>query len=170
MKARKIALLGLLTALSLVLGWVERLLPLPGGLPGMKLGLANLAVLLALYGTDIPSAGLLSLLKVGLSALLFSNGLTAMAYSAAGAVLSFAGMAALRKWDRFGVVTVSAAGGLLHNMGQLLAAVAITRTVGLWSLAPLLAAAGLGTGLLLGVAARGVQPLLARFAEKGKRG
>jgi heptaprenyl diphosphate synthase len=169
MKVRRIALLGLLTALSLVLGWVERLLPLPGGLPGMKLGLANLAVLLALYGLDSPSAGLLVLLKVSLSALLFSNGLTALVYSAAGAILSFAGMLLLRKWDRYSVVTVSAAGGVLHNIGQLLAAMAVTRTAGLWSLAPMLAASGLGSGLLLGIAARGMQPMLRRFSGTGER-
>lgn len=151
---QRVALMGLLLAMMLVLGFVESRLPVPG-LPGVKLGLSNSVLLFALYLLDIPSAVLLMALKVLLSGFLFGNP-SSMMYAAAGGVLSLGGMAVLRSMRAFDIVPVSMAGGLLHNVGQVALAMIILRTPGLLVYMAILMAVGMVTGLATGLAAKTV--------------
>jgi len=126
MKASRVAQYGLLTALALVLSWVESLLP-PLGVPGVKLGLPNLAIVFALYRLGFREACVISLARVVLVTLLFGNG-AALAYSIAGAALSLSLMGLLKKTGKFSSVGVSVAGGVAHNAGQILVAMALLET------------------------------------------
>lgn len=149
MKASKVAQYGLITALALVLSYVESLLP-PLGVPGVKLGLPNLAVVFALYRLGFQDACAISLVRVVLVALLFGNG-AALAYSIAGAVLSLALMGALKRTGKFSPVGVSVAGGVAHNAGQILVAMAMLETVRLAWYLPVLWISGTVAGVLVGV-------------------
>jgi heptaprenyl diphosphate synthase len=120
MKTKKIALLSMCVALAMILSYVESLLPSPG-VPGVKLGLANLVVIFALYRLGPREAAGISLLRVFLVSLLFGHA-ASLLYSAAGAILSLAGMILLKKTDRLSCVAVSVIGGVLHNVGQILTA------------------------------------------------
>ena len=149
--SKKIARWALLTAAALTLSWLESLLPAFGLLPGMKLGLGNIVVLFALYRMSLRDAAGLSLVKVLLTAASFGNAYS-FAYSLAGAVLSLAVMAALKYWDKFSMLGVSAAGGVCHNLGQLLVAAAVLRTVRLGWYFPVLLVSGTAAGLGIGIA------------------
>lgn len=149
MKASKIAQYGLLTALALVLSWLESLLP-PLGVPGVKLGLPNLAVVFALYRLGWRDACVLSLARVALVALLFGNG-AGLAYSVAGAILSLAVMGLLWRTGKFSDLGVSVAGGVAHNAGQILVAMALLETARLAWYLPVLWISGTVAGVLVGI-------------------
>jgi heptaprenyl diphosphate synthase len=153
-RTQRVALMGLLLALMLVLGFVESRLPVPG-LPGVKLGLSNGVLLFALYLLDIPSALMLMVLKILLSGFLFGNP-SSMMYAAAGGVVSLLGMILLKRMGSFTVVPVSMAGGLLHNVGQVGLAMIILQTPGLLVYMAILMAVGMVTGMATGFAARAV--------------
>ena len=155
-KTRKLLYLALLTAVSLVLFIVENQIPAPVPVPGVKLGLGNVIVVavLFLYG-PWEALGVLAV-KVFLSALLTGN-LGALAYSAAGGLLSWGGMCLLRPLLREKQLWVaSVLGAMLHNLGQLLAAMVIAATPGLIAYLPVLLLSGMITGLFTGVAAQAV--------------
>ena len=153
MKTKQLVLCGLLTALMLVLGYVESLIPIPSAVPGIKLGLANSVLLYAVYMLSLPTAWLLMVLKVLLSALLF-GGVNTMLFSFAGGVVSMAGMCLLKKGMGVNPVVVSAVGGMLHNVGQVLMAMLMLHTAGLLGYMALLMAVGLVTGIVTGIAAQ----------------
>ena len=131
--------------------YVESLLP-SVGIPGVKMGLANIAVIFALFRFGWKEAAALSLVRVVLVSLLFGS-VGAMLYSLAGAVLSLAVMALLRRIDRFSTVGISVAGGVAHNAGQILMAMLILQTKQLLGYLPVLAVAGIAGGVLTGLAA-----------------
>ena len=147
MKASKVAQYGLLTALALVLSYLESLVP-PLGVPGVKLGLPNLAVVFALYRLGFKDACAISLVRVVLVALLFGNG-AALAYSIAGAALSLALMGLLKRTGKFSSVGVSVAGGVAHNAGQILVAMALLETSRLAWYLPVLWISGMIAGVLV---------------------
>ena len=147
-----VAQCGLLTAMTLVLGFIESLLPVAAGVPGIKLGLSNGVLLFALYMMDAPTAFLLMLLKVVLSGLLF-GGVSAMMYALAGGICSMLGMILLKKL-RFSLITVSMAGAVLHNLGQMLLAMIILKTDQLIYYMAVLLLVGLACGAVTGVAAK----------------
>lgn len=149
----KIAYMGLFLSFALILSYVESLVPFYFGVPGVKLGLANLAVLLALYRYGWKEALALNLARVFLSGFLFGN-LFMVMYSLAGAAGSFLVMCLLKRAKGFSIIGVSMAGGVCHNIGQILVAYFVTRTVGVAFYLPVLLAAGLVTGLLIGLLAR----------------
>ncbi len=149
MKASKVAQYGLLTALALVLSWLESLLP-PLGVPGVKLGLPNLAVVFALYRLGWKDACVISLVRVVLVTLLFGNG-AALAYSVVGAALSLALMGLLKRTGKFSSVGVSVAGGVAHNAGQILVAMVLLETSRLAWYLPVLWVSGTVAGVLIGV-------------------
>ena len=165
--ASAIAKLGLLTAVALVLGYVEHLLPITG-IPGVKLGLANTVLLYALYLLDIPSAILLMILKVGLSGLLF-GGIAAMLYSFAGGVVSLIVMILARRMKSLSVVGVSVLGAAAHNVAQLAVACFVVETRAILAYLPVLLLSAAITGLLTGLVARytfrGLNPKAARELE-----
>ncbi|MBE5781972.1 MAG: Gx transporter family protein [Clostridiales bacterium] len=152
MKTKRLVLCGLLTALMLVLGYVESLIPIPSAVPGIKLGLANSVLLYALYMLNLPTAWLLMVLKVVLSALLF-GGVNTMLFSLAGGVVSMLGMCLLKKMQGISPVVISAVGGMLHNVGQVLMAMLLLHTTGLLGYMAVLMAVGLITGIVTGIAA-----------------
>lgn len=168
--ASAIAKLGLLTAVAIVLGYFEHLLPVTG-IPGVKLGLANTVLLYALYLLDIPSAILLMFLKVGVSGLLF-GGPAAMLYSFAGGVLSLIVMIFARKMPGLSVVGVSILGAVSHNIAQMLVAVFVVETRAILAYLPVLLLAAAVTGTLTGLIARytfrGLNPAAAKGAGSAK--
>ena len=149
MRASKVAQYGLITALALVLSYLESLLP-PLGVPGVKLGLPNLAIVFALYRLSWKDACVVSLARVVLATLLFGNG-AALAYSVAGAALSLTVMGLLKKTGKFSSVGVSVAGGVAHNAGQILVAMALLETSRLAWYLPVLWISGTVAGVLVGI-------------------
>lgn len=148
--ARRAALMGVLTALALVAGYLEVLVPLPVSVPGVKLGLGNAVVLFALVRLGARPAGLLMLAKVLCSTLLFANP-QMLAFSLAGGALSWAVMALAHRSGLFSVVAVSVLGGIAHNAGQLVAvALLLSMQVALVNV-PVLAIAGAVSGAVIGV-------------------
>ena len=147
----KTARYALLTALAMVLSWLESLLVFPGLLPGMKVGLTNIVVLFALYRMGLRDAVWISLSRVLLSSMTFGNAYS-FSYSLAGAALSLAVMAGLKKWDKFSLLGVSAAGGVCHNLGQLAVAAAVLETARLGWYLPALLASGTAAGVVIGIA------------------
>ena len=150
-KTKRLVLLAMLTAVAMILSYVESLLP-SVGIPGVKMGLANITVIFALFRFGWKEAAALSLVRVVLVSLLFGS-VGAMLYSLAGAVLSLAVMALLRRIDRFSTVGISVAGGVAHNAGQILMAMLILQTRQLLGYLPVLAISGIAGGVLTGLAA-----------------
>jgi Predicted membrane protein len=148
MKTKKIALMAMCVALAMILSYVESLIPSPG-IPGVKLGLANIVVIFALYKLGWKEAAGISLLRVFLVSLLFGHAASLM-YSAAGAALSLLGMILLKKTDRLSCVAVSVIGGVLHNAGQILMAWALMGANVVWYL-PVLILSGTVAGVAIGL-------------------
>ena len=141
------AYFGIFTALALILGYVELLIPIHFGIPGAKLGLANLITILVLYKMGWKEAFLLSVARVVLGGFnLFS-----ILYSLAGGILSLIVMGILKKTGKFTVVGVSVCGGVFHNVGQLAVAMAVVQTYEVGYYFPVLLIAGLLTGMLIGM-------------------
>ncbi|MDO4261128.1 MAG: Gx transporter family protein [Eubacteriales bacterium] len=148
--AGRLAALGLLTALGLAASYAETLIPVPVGIPGIKLGLANLVAVWALYDMGPGDALGVNLLRILLAGFLFGN-LSMILYSLAGAALSFCCMYLAKRSGLFSLCGVSVIGGVTHNIGQLLTAMAVLESVNLVYYGPVLLAAGTVTGLLVGV-------------------
>lgn len=148
----KVASFGVFVALALIFSYVESLIPIHLGIPGVKLGLANLIVVIALYKLSLKEAALLAIVRVLLAGFMFGS-LFSIVYSLAGAILSLLTMAALKPCDKFSVIGVSIAGGTLHNIGQMLVAMAVIESYSVIYYLPVLLAAGVFTGLLIGIVA-----------------
>ena len=145
--------IALLTALSLILFVLEGFLPLPLPVPGAKLGLAAIVTLIALHLLPTRDAALMLTLRIFLASAL-GGGLAPMLYSLAGGAASFAAMVLLKKYTQLSIVGISAAGGFLHNMAQLLVAAAVMQTTALLSYAPVLGFVGILTGIGIGMSAQ----------------
>jgi heptaprenyl diphosphate synthase len=152
LSAKKIAVYGLVIALAMILSYVEALVPITFAIQGMKLGLANIAVIFALFRLSPRDACVVSLLRVLLTSLLFGN-MFSLWYSAGGAVMSLAVMIPLARSGKFGTVGVSAAGGVAHNIGQVLVAVLVLETGKLMFYLPVLLVSGTLAGALIGTVA-----------------
>ena len=126
------------------------LIPIHFGVPGIKLGLANLMIVIMLYKSGPKDALLLSVVRIVLSGFLFGN-LFAILYSLAGGILSLAVMAVLKRRGTFSVMGVSIAGGVFHNIGQLAVAMAVVETYRVGYYLPVLLIAGMVTGMLIGI-------------------
>lgn len=155
----KTAYMGLLLAFALILSYVESLIPFFFGVPGMKLGLANLAVLLALYLFGGREAFLLNVLRILLSSFLFGN-MSMFFYSAAGGIFSFLVMLLMKRVKKFSMIGVSMGGGVFHNVGQVLVAFFVVRTEGIFYYVPALLVMGVVTGGLNGSIAAQIYPYL----------
>lgn len=152
-KRGRVAVFGVFTALALVFSYVELLIPINFGIPGAKLGLANLVIIIVLYKTDWKEALLLSVVRIVLAGFLFGN-LFGILYSLAGGILSLAVMALLKRSGAFSIIGVSMAGGVSHNVGQLIMAMLVVETYAVGYYLPVLLIAGLITGTLIGIAGR----------------
>lgn len=150
MKTRKIAYLGLLIALAFIFSYVEFLIPVNLGVPGAKLGLANLVTVVALYTLKDRDAFLLSMIRIVLAGLTF-GGMASMIYSLAGGMTSFAVMAAAKRTKLLTLTGVSVLGGVFHNIGQILMAILVLHTPSLVYYLPVLLLAGSLSGTAIGV-------------------
>lgn len=146
----KVAVCGLLLALAMVLSYVETLIPISLGVPGVKLGLANLVTMVGLYTLGVPGTIAVNLLRIVLTGFTFGN-MFSMLYSLAGASLSLVVMVLVKKSGWFGSVGVSIVGGVGHNIGQLAVAAFTVQTLGVFSYLPVLLAAGTVAGALIGL-------------------
>ena len=153
MNLHRMTRIALLTALSLILFVLEGFLPLPLPVPGAKLGLAAIVTLIALHLLPTRDAALMLTLRIFLASAL-GGGLAPMLYSLAGGAASFAAMVLLKKYTQLSIVGISAAGGFLHNMAQLLVAAAVMQTTALFSYAPVLGFVGILTGIGIGMSAQ----------------
>lgn len=146
----RLVYLSLLLSLSLALFMFEGLIPLPFLAPGAKLGLSNIITVLAIYTLpNLRDAFLILVLRIVIGSLL-GGGPTVLAYSLAGGIVSFGGMAALKHSGKFSVIGVSLAGGFLHNLGQLFIAAWTVESMGIFSYLPILGLCGLVTGAMIG--------------------
>lgn len=147
---KKLPLYGVLVALAFVLSYVEMLVPFSLGIPGVKLGLANLVTLVALYLLPVPGAAAVALCRIVLAGFTFGS-LSSMLYALCGGALSFLVMWFCKRLPAFSPVGVSIAGGVAHNIGQLACAVLVMQTVGLSWVLPVLLLSGTVAGALIGV-------------------
>ena len=148
----RVAYFGVFTALALIFSYIETLVPISFGIPGVKLGLANLIIVIALYKIPLREVYVLSIVRVLLSGVLFGNYFS-IAYSLAGGLLSLTVMALLKKAGGFSVIGICIAGGVCHNIGQLVVAMIVVETFAMSYYMPMLLVAGLITGFLIGVVA-----------------
>ena len=153
MRSSKVAQYGLFAALAILMGYVEMLIPLPLLEPGMKLGLANVIIVIVLYHMDTKSAFFISLVRVLMSGLLF-QGFAGLLYSLAGALLSLAVMALLKKTGKVSITGVSVMGGVFHNVGQIIVAAAVVENIKMAYYLPFLLVTGVVTGFVIGAVAR----------------
>lgn len=152
MKARKVAFLGLSIALSMILSFVESQIPVFTMIPGMKVGLPNLVIVFLLYRAGWKETVVVSLIRVGLVALLFGN-LQSLIFSVSGAAFSLIGMILLKKIGKFSPVAVSVSGGVLHNVGQIIAACLWTQVAQVAYYLPVLLISGICSGVVIGLLA-----------------
>lgn len=152
MKIRKIAFLGLSVTLAMILSFVESQIPVFTTIPGMKVGLPNLVMVFLLYRAGWKETVIVSLIRAFLAALLFGN-LQSLIFSIAGAVLSLTGMILLKKTGLFSSIAVSVTGGVLHNVGQIIAACLWTGTVQIAYYLPALLVSGVCAGIAIGLIA-----------------
>ena len=159
---RRYSVLGLMTAVALVLSYVEAILPpIWSAVPGIKIGLPNIIIIFILYKTGLKDAVTVSAIRLFLVALLFGNAMT-LAYSAAGAILSLSLMTLCKKLNLFSTVGVSIVGGVAHNLGQILVAMAIFETSQIGYYMLVLAVTGTVAGVFVGIVA---SVILKRFEK-----
>ena len=150
-RTKTLTVLSLSVAVAMLLSYVEHLLP-AFSIPGVKIGLANIATLLALYTLGAWYAAAVSVVRVVLSSLLFGNVL-GLLYAISGAVVSLVGMCLVKKIRIFSVVGVSVVGGVLHNVAQIIAASLVMETAALAAFyLPVLLLSGTLAGVAVGVA------------------
>ena len=171
---RKTAFMGVFLALAMICSYIEMLIPFDFGIPGVKLGLTNIVVVLMLYSIGTKEAFCVSVIRIFIVGILFGN-LIGILYSLGGGILSFLVMALLKKGNHLGCISVSVAGGIAHNIGQILIA-ALVVAEELWHCAksshyvlyyfPVLLIAGLLTGFLIGLLAQELIVRLRFLIEK----
>ena len=149
---KKITIAALMAALALIFSYVEVLIPFNIGFPGIKLGIANIVIIIVLYYLGPKYAITVNVVRVLIAGLLF-NGLFGALYSLAGAVVSFIVMIALKKTNIFSVVGVSMAGGVAHNLGQILIAAVLVANLKIFLYFPVLIISGVITGAIIGILA-----------------
>ena len=150
MKTQKLTVMALTTAIALVLSFIESQIPAFVAVPGVKMGLPNIAIVYALYRLGWREAAMISLIRVVLVSLLFGSAASFL-YSFAGAVLSLLGMTLLKKTGKFTEIVVSVAGGVLHNIGQIAMASIILETDALRYYLPFLLVSGILAGVVIGL-------------------
>ena len=157
-----IAMCGVLTALAMIFSYIESIIPVPIPVPGIKLGVANIAVITILYTLGIKEAVIINILRISLTAMLFGN-LNSFLFSIAGAVLSMVTMIVLKKIDSFSYIGVSVSGAIMHNVGQIIAAIFIMGSSAIIYYLPVLIIAGVITGIIIGI----VSGIVVKYVKKG---
>ena len=149
-KNKKLANMAMLVALAMIFSYVESLMPINFGIPGMKLGVANLVTVTGMYFLEFPEVFLVVVMRILLIGFLFGNGMS-IVYSLAGGILSFLVMALMKRLKGFYVAGVSIAGGVSHNIGQIIVASVVVENLKLIYYLPALLIAGTVTGFVMGM-------------------
>lgn len=149
---RRLALSAMLAALALIFSYVEAIIPIPVPVPGIKLGIANLVIVMAIYKLGFRYAFTINCIRILIAGLLFS-GVFGMIYSFAGGILSITVMYLLYRTGWFSMAGVSMAGGVAHNLGQLITAALLVESVRMMSYFSVLLFSGLISGILIGILA-----------------
>ncbi len=152
MKSIKIAIYGLLVALAFILSYIESLFPLAIGIPGIKLGLANLVVIVAIYKLGVKEAFTLSIIRIILVGFTFGSP-SSMMFSLVGGLLSWLLMVIFQKSKLFSMVGVSIIGGIAHNIGQIIVSILVLENINIIYYLPFLLVSGVITGGLIGILA-----------------
>ena len=152
MKAKKVAFLGLSIALAMILSFVEHQIPALVSIPGIKVGLPNLVMVFLLYRVGWKETVIVSIIRILLVSMLFGN-VQAMTFSLAGAILSLTAMILLKKTGWFSCIAVSITGGIMHNVGQIIAACLWTQTAEIAYYLPVLLVSGIVSGTIIGILA-----------------
>ena len=164
-QTKKIANMAVLVAVAMIFSYVESLIPINFGVPGMKLGIANLVTVTGLYFLAVPEGLAVVAMRVLLTGFLFGNGMSII-YSLTGGLLSVLVMAGMKKLKGFSIIGISIAGGIAHNMGQLAIAALVVESLKLVYYLPALLAAGAVTGFLIGLVSGKLLPVVKREAAK----
>jgi len=146
---KKVATIGMLIALAMIFSYIEVLIPINFGIPGVKLGLANLVVVISLYCLPLPWTWFISLIRIFLMGILFGNG-ASLLYSMAGGILSLFVMSIFKQIKGFSIMGVSVGGGVSHNVGQILMAVILLGNASISYYLPVLLVSGVITGICIG--------------------
>lgn len=152
---KRVPYLGFALALALICSYIEAMIPFPIGIPGVKLGLTNIVVVIALYIGCWQDAACISAARVLLAGFFFGS-LYSILYSLAGAALSLLVMVCIKKTEQLHLISVSAAGGVAHNVGQFLVAAIVVENYRILYYLPVLFLVGMATGILIGIAATGI--------------
>ncbi len=151
-KTQKLTALALTVSVAMLLSFIESKLPAFTAVPGIKMGLANIAVMFALYRFGLKEAALISAVRIVLISLLFGS-VVSMLYGLAGALLSLSVMALLKRFSPLSPMGVSVSGGVAHNVGQILLACLILRTAAVAYYLPVLILTGTLSGIVIGICA-----------------
>ena len=149
MKTKDVAVIGVLAAFGAILSYIEAILSFTTGIPGVKIGLANIAVVVALYMYGSKNAFMINIVRIIVVGLLFGNAFS-MVFSAAGAIISFVVMVLFKKTNRFSILGVSTVGGVAHNIGQIMIAAIVVDSYSVIYYMPALFIAGIITGVMIG--------------------
>lgn len=152
LRTKRLAISSMFAALALIFSYVEAIIPFSVGIPGVKLGIANLVIIIALYEMNFRYAFTINVIRIFVAGLLF-NGVFGALYSLAGGVVSIFVMWGLKKTGLFSMVGVSMAGGVAHNLGQLLIASFIVSNLRMFLFFPVLMFSGIISGILIGIVA-----------------
>ncbi|TAH69501.1 MAG: Gx transporter family protein [Anaerolineaceae bacterium] len=164
MNSKKIASYGLFIALAFIFSYIESLIPIPFPVPGIKLGLANLVVIIAIYGIGLKEAFVLSMVRILLVGFTFRDPST-LIFSFAGGLLSWLTMAIFKKLKLFSMVGVSILGGIAHNIGQIIVAIMYVNNTSLIYYLPLLMISGVVSGTLIGILGALILKRLNKFLD-----
>lgn len=159
--------MAMMIALAMIFSYVETMIPINFGIPGVKLGLANLVIVAAIYLFGGKQAFLISIVRIFLSGFMFGN-LASIMYSLAGGLFSLAVMLLLKKTDKLSILAVSVMGGICHNIGQLIVAMLVVENLKLIFYVPVLLISGFLTGLLIGIVCRVILPAVKRAYESAR--
>lgn len=158
---KRMVFLATMASSAIILHFIENMFPLPIALPGIKLGISNTVSLIALYIYGPVSAFIILIIRILMSAFLYS-GLSGVIFSLAGGILSISVTILIWRFREkgFGIVGASTAAGVFHNIGQILAAYAVLRTDSVFYYLPVLILSGIITGIVTGILAGILVPRL----------
>ena len=163
--SKKVARMGVFIALAMIFSYIEVLIPFNFGIPGVKLGIANIVTVTSLYVFSTGEAFGISVIRIVLMGILFGNGMSLL-YSLARGLLSFLAMWIGKRTSWFSVIGVSVAGGVFHNVGQILAVMLVMKNTMFVAYLPVLFVAGVVTGYLIGLLANKIIELLPHIVAK----
>ena len=167
-QSRNITLCAVMTSAGLILGYIESFIVIPAGVPGIRIGLANISTLITLYLCGPVYGLLVQILRILISSVLFGNGATLL-YSMCGGILAFTVMAVLKRFD-FGIWGVSVAGEVSHNLGQTVVAAVLMGNMYVFGYMPVLAIAGCVFGFVTGAVSNIIISRLKHFIGNEREG